>query len=272
MSPPLTTIKSWLAHPVTAGLPIDDPATTVLRRRIVAEKTFLRRIYCEWYEAIAAVLPPPSEPALELGSGAGFLKEYVPGLITSEVFPCPHVDRVIDAHALPFGPGELRGIVMTNVLHHLPDARRFLSEAARCVRPNGVLAMVEPWVSSWSRFVYRRLHHELFDADASMWTLDATGPLSGANSALPWILFERDRIEFERLFPQWRIDTIEPIMPFRYLLSGGVSMRSLTPAWTYAPVRRLEDLLSPWMRRLAMFAFIVLRRVDAAGEGCPPGG
>jgi 2-polyprenyl-3-methyl-5-hydroxy-6-metoxy-1,4-benzoquinol methylase len=47
----------------------------------------------------------------------------------------------------------LRGIVMTNVLHHIPDARAFLKEAARCLHPGGVIAMIEPWVSPWSRLI-----------------------------------------------------------------------------------------------------------------------
>jgi hypothetical protein len=41
--------------------------------------------------------------------------------------------------------------------------------------------------------------------DAADWSFPAVGPLSGANGALPWILFERDRARFEREFPQWVI-------------------------------------------------------------------
>ena len=47
-------------------------------------------------------------------------------------------------------------------------------------------------------------------------------------------------------------------MPFRYLLSGGVSLRSLVPGWSFALWRNLENLLRPWMKSLAMFALIVL--------------
>ncbi|HOA75419.1 MAG TPA: methyltransferase domain-containing protein [Phycisphaerae bacterium] len=255
----LATLKSWLAHPLTVGLDLDDPATTELRRRIVREKGFLRRIYQEWYTSIARALPAYPEPALELGSGGGFLREVVPNLITSEVFPCSGVDRVIDAQALPFGAGELRGIVMTNVLHHLPDVSRFFAEAVRCLRAGGALAMVEPWMTPWSCFVYRRLHHEPFDREALTWTFPTSGPLSGANGALPWIVFQRDRREFEKKFPQLRIETIQPMMPMAYLLSGGVSMRSFAPEWLYGPCRRLESL-SLWRERAAMFAFIVVRR------------
>jgi hypothetical protein len=122
--------------------------------------------------------------------------------------------------------------------------------------------MVEPWVTSWSRFVYTRLHHEPFQPDTPSWELPTAGPLSGANDALPWIIFSRDRRQFEQEFPHWRIELIKPIMPFRYLLSGGVSLRSLAPVWSFGVWRDMENALGRWSDELAMFAQIVLRRLD----------
>lgn len=253
-------LKSWLAHPLTRGLDIDDPRTTQLKRRIIQEKGFLRQIYEEWYVAIAAALPSGTGPVLELGSGAGFLSDFVPGLITSEVFYCPGVDAILDGLHLPFADGALRGVVMTDVLHHLHQPRFFFSEAARCVEPGGVIVMVEPWVTPWSRLIYERLHHEPFRPDAAEWGFPSTGPLSGANGALPWILFERDRAQFESEFPEWQIQSIRPTMPFRYLLSGGLSLRSLMPSCSFGVWRRLENVLRPWMNSQGMFAQIVLQR------------
>jgi SAM-dependent methyltransferase len=259
----MSRLKRWLEHPLTRGLDIDDPRTTHLRQRILAEKRFLRRIYEEWYGLLAASLPPGEGAVLELGAGAGFLADHVPGLVRSEVFYAPGIDLVLDGLALPFAAGALRGIVMTNVLHHLPRPLRFFAEAARCVRPGGVVAMVEPWVTPWSRLIYTRLHHEPFLPEARDWELPPGGPLSGANGALPWILFQRDRERFEREAPQWRVRSVAPIMPFRYLVSGGVSLRGLAPAATYPLWRGLERALSPWAGRLAMFAHVVLERRPA---------
>ncbi|HKI06214.1 MAG TPA: class I SAM-dependent methyltransferase [Thermoanaerobaculia bacterium] len=256
------SLRSWLEHPLTRGLDIDDPRTTALRREILLGKPFLRRIYDEWYGAIARALPAGDGPVLELGSGAGFLDGFVPRLVRSEVFltPAPGIDAVLDGLVLPFRDGSLRGIAMTNVLHHLPSPRRFFEEAARCVRPGGTVAMVEPWVSPWSRWVYTRLHHEPFQPEAAEWETPGGGPLSGANGALPWIVFERDRERFERELPAWRIRAIEPLMPFRYLVSGGISLRGLMPGWSFPLWRGVERGLSPWRGRLAMFALVVLER------------
>lgn len=259
-------MKAWLAHPLTRGLELDDPQTTALRRRIIQEKSFLRKIYEEWYQAIAAALPAGEGAVLEVGAGAGFLREHLAGLITSEIFFCPGVSVVLDATCLPFADATLRGIVMTDVLHHVPQPRRFFAEAARCVRPGGRLVIIEPWVSAWSRLIYQRLHHEPFRPEATEWEFPAQGPLSGANGALPWILFERDRAQFAQEFPQWQIQTITPTLPFRYLVSGGVSLRSLMPGPTFGLWRRFERLLQPWMTNWAMFAEIILVRVNDRSE------
>src|SRR5262252_153933 len=95
-------LKRWLAHPATRDLAIDDPRTTERRRVIIQSNRFLWRIYDDWYRAIAALVPEGDGAVLELGSGAGFLEKYIPGLIASEVFSCPGLDLVMDARQLPF--------------------------------------------------------------------------------------------------------------------------------------------------------------------------
>ena len=258
----LTTIKVWLTHPATRGLDIDDPRTTELRRSIIQEKTFLRKIYQEWYEQISKALPEGEEPILEVGSGAGFLNDYIPALISSDVLKCAGLSLVLDAcQGLPFQEGSLRGIVFVNVFHHLPRPRLFLSEAIRCIRPGGMVVMIEPWLTPWSRLIYRYLHHEPIDPQATHWEIPASGPLSGANSAMPWIIFERDRRRFESLFPCLKIEGIKLLMPFRYLISGGVSLRSLMPGWTFGLFRLLEKIFQPWMKTWSMFALISLRKL-----------
>lgn len=252
-------LRNLLAHPLTRGADLDDPRTTALRRQIIQDKPFLRRIYQEWYALLAADVPPGAGRVLELGSGAGFFKQHVPDALTSEIFPCPGIDVVLDGLRMPLADGALRAIVMTDVFHHLPDAGQFLREATRCVRGGGVVAMIEPWVSAWSKLVYTRLHHEPFRPDAPSWDFPTTGPLSGANGALPYIVFQRDRARFEREFPQWQIERVRPFMALRYLVSGGVSMRSLAPSLAFAPIRAAENLLGG---AAAMFAHVVIRRRD----------
>jgi len=115
-------------------------------------------------------------------------------------------------------------------------------------------------MTPWSRLVYSRFHHEPLDTRASDWSFPRSGPLSGANIALPWILFERDRTRFASEFPQFSIEQVRPFLPFRYLVSGGLALRSLMPGFTHGAWAALERALHSEMPRLAMFAFISLRK------------
>lgn len=256
-------LKRWLAHPLMRDVGLDEPVSTIRHRAIIEEKPFLRRLYAEWYERLAALLPPGERPVLELGSGAGFLAAHVPNLVTSDVVPMQGVKLVLDARRLPFGDATVRAIAMINVFHHISQPRAFLAEAARIVAPGGAVIMLEPWLSRWSRLVYGRLHDEPFEPKAEEWEFAGGGRLTSANGALPWIVFQRDRARFEREFPEWRIDAVDLSVggPFRYLLSGGVSLIALTPAGSFDMWRRVEGALSPFMSSWAMFALIRLARV-----------
>src|SRR5262249_53257293 len=92
------------------------------------------------------------------------------------------------------------------------------------------------------------------------WEFAARGPLSASNGALPWILFVRDRARFERECPLWDVELLRPAWPVRYLLSGGVSLRSLAPGSTRGLLRWLDRRLERRPDRWAMFALILLRR------------
>lgn len=253
-------IKSLLSHPLTKGLSVDDPSTTVLRKQIIQEKAFLKKVYEEWYVALANSLDASSNRILEIGSGAGFLREYILDLITADIILLPWLSLALDGGRLPFQDETLDALVMVNVLHHMPDVEAFFREATRSIKTNGQLAMIEPWVTPWSKFIYTTMHHEPFDPFVLDWFLDSSEPLSSANGALPWIIFERDRNKFIRMFPEWEITHLQLLTPFNYLLSGGVSLRSFMPGWSHKFWVRFETLLDPCMDKWAMFAKIILTK------------
>jgi len=257
-------LKRLLAHPSTRGLDLDAPETTAIRREIVRSKPFLRALYLEWYAEIIMWIPKGPGDVVELGAGGGFMKDELPELITSDLLPVPGVDDVVDAQSMPFEDGSLRAITMTNVFHHIPNVGLFLTEATRTLRPGGRVIMIEPWNTAWSRFVHKRFHHEPMVPDAETWQFPGSGPLSGANAALPWIVVERDRRKLEAEWPQLAVKEVRPFMPFRYLASGGVSMRALQPLWTFRLWKGLERGTGA-EEKMAVFALIVLERSDGQG-------
>jgi SAM-dependent methyltransferase len=240
---------------------LDDPDTTVRRRDLISRKPFLQALYRSWHQRILQALPAirPGR-ILELGSGAGFLKEALPDAITSDVLFLPPLDLIARGEALPFASGSLGGITMIDVFHHIPRPRAFWAEAARALRRGGVVAMIEPWRTPWSGWIYRYLHPEPFHPKAADWEFPSSGPVSGANGALPWIVFERDRRTFEREFPELQLTSLRLHTPFLYLLSGGFSAPALVPYSSFGFWQRLEARMEPRMRSWAMFALIVITR------------
>jgi SAM-dependent methyltransferase len=254
-------LQSSLKHPLAkSAVNIDDPETTRLRYKILRSKSFLCKIYKEWYRKLAAEVPSGEGMVVELGSGAGFIKEEIPEALTTDVLEgLEGIDMLLPKDGtLPFPDKSLKALLMTDVLHHINTPRSFFLEAARVIRPGGVLLMIEPWATPWSSFIYRNLHSEPFEPDAKDWEFPSSGPLSGANGALPWMLFKRDRERFEKEFPQWAIHKIQPMMPFAYLLSGGLSYRSFAPGCLYEVCRRIERSFAFLETNNAMFAFIHL--------------
>jgi SAM-dependent methyltransferase len=261
----MSILKLLLSNPLTRELSVDAPETTELRRRIIREKGFLQRLYLDWYYMIARKLPAGSGTILELGSGAGFLKDVIPEVISTDVYPWTGIDKVFSATEIwPFGSFSVRAVVMLDVLHHISRPRILFSEAGRVVREAGRIIMIEPWNTAWSRIIYKKFHTEPFDPESPGWEFSESGPLSGANGALPWIMFGRDRKSFEIEFPMWKIHEIKVMMPFTYLLSGGVSMRSLLPGWAYPPCRAIERMFELRSSRFGMFALIILERKGTA--------
>lgn len=239
---------------------IDSPETTIRRRIMIQEKPTLRAIYDRWYvDIINGFNGVPSGDQVEVGSGGGYLKEIYPEIVTSDLLPLPFVDKVFSAEKFPDADQSLSGICMVNVLHHIPHCRDFFSEAQRVLKLGGKIMFVEPATCWWSRFIFGNFHHEPFEVKTPKWEIDSTGPLSGANGALPWILFFRDRKHFEKEFPKLKIKKVKYHTPLSYLLSGGVSRRAFLPDCLFSTIYFFERLLSS--KFFCMFMTVEVEKV-----------
>jgi SAM-dependent methyltransferase len=239
---------------------LNHPDTTANRKAFIANKPFMHQIYVEWYQLIKQHLPDLNGVMVELGSGPGFLDEEVPGVITSDLLFLPYLDALMNGRYLPFMQNGVDSIMMVDVFHHISDAVAFFDEVNRVLKIGGRLIMIEPWMTPWSRWIYTRFHHEPVDMDVIDWKFKPSGPLTGANQALPWVVFKRDRERFEQRFPGLQITKIQPIMPITYLLGGGFAMRTSLPGFSYGVMRKLESrLIKP--EKAGMFALIVVEKV-----------
>lgn len=241
---------------------LDDPERIgELRERIVS-KNALRRWYDECYARYGECLArcPGDGLAVELGAGASFVRDRLPEVVTSDLLPYEGVDRIVDAMAMPFEDGSLRALLMQNVFHHLPDVSSFLGEARRVLEPGGRILMIEPHPGWLATPCWRYLHHENFDPRAENWAFESSGPLSAANGALAWMVFERDRRTFQQRFPEFEIVDYRVHTALRYFLMGGLQPWSLVPGWAFGFASACDKLLSRGWPSLGSFVDIELVR------------
>jgi SAM-dependent methyltransferase len=197
----------------------------------------------------------------------------VPELIATDLIPYPTVDIVLDATQLPFPSRSVRCFVMLNTFHHIADCARFLEEAARCLVPGGRILIIDQHRGFISTPILKHFHHEHYDDRAVEWRFDSTGPLSGANGALAWNVFVRDREKFERSRPELRIVRYQPIMPLRYWLSGGLRRWNMLPGFLHYASRVLERgllLLAPDFGSFVVIELLRARLPRDAGEASAP--
>ena len=241
--------------------PLDSPERTIYHHEIIMRKRFLRSLYEQWYfEFIKEIKNLPNDVFIELGSGGGFFKELEPKVICTDILELPTNDMTFSALEMPFGDHSVGGIFMIDTFHHIPDIELFLNEVDRILAINGKMIMIEPANSLWGRFIYKNFHHEPFNTNGG-WTFPQKGPLSGANGALPWIVFDRDRIIFNTKFPHLKLDKIKYRNPLLYLTSGGISFRQLFPDFMFPVINKIDQLLPKLSKQISMFQLITITKV-----------
>jgi SAM-dependent methyltransferase len=231
------------------------------QRGLIESKPPVKETYLEWYgrlNADAATVAADGR-LLELGSGASFLKELNPEVITSDIDE-GIAERVIDARQLPFDDSSLRAIFITHVFHHIPQVERFLAEAERTLVPGGVISMIEVSHTPFGRFFFSNFHAEPYVDDARDWDFAQSHAMMDSNQALSWIVFSRDRLEFERRFPTLEVESVHLLPWLGYLLSGGAVGKNLTPSFMVPIVRFMEKVLSPLRPVFALHWHITVRK------------
>ncbi len=250
-----------------------------VRAAVWKKRPLLRQIYNHYFAEMIQHLATPTPnhfgTILELGGGSGNFKEFFlhhhpnrATLICSDIVPTPHCDLAADALALPFPDNSLDNILMQDVLHHIPFPLRFFAEAQRTLRPGGRIVMTEPYISPFSRLVFKLAHPEpvitsipLFanPPDADPCPFPGSGAFA-SNQATPTLLFFRYRAQFSARFPHLQILHRLRRSCFVYPLSGGFSGPKLLPTCAEPLAWMFEKLLTPLAPLLAFRLLAVLEK------------
>jgi SAM-dependent methyltransferase len=217
----------------------------------------LRRLYGRWYGLVEQQLPAEG-PWIELGSGPGFARDFIPRMQLTDLVQAPWHDRQVDATALPFADGSVGALVLFDVLHHLPAPARFFAEAVRVLRPGGRVILCEPHVSPLSFPIYRFFHEERLELDVDPLAEVPPGDPFDANQAIPTLLLGRARADFERRFPSLRLVLHQRLAGPAYPASGGFSRGPLLPGPLWRVLLAIEDRLPAAAFRLIGFRLLAV--------------
>lgn len=217
------------------------------QKLIIKSKPLLRYCYQEWYQHILKdvdSLQHIDGDIIELGSGGGFLKEFIPQLITSDVIEGV-ADRVVKAPKLPLEDNSVKALILVQVFHHIPNISVFLSECERVLKPNGALLILDPAHTLLARFLMKNFHTEPYDDKTQHWDFESSGKATDANQANTWNIFVRDRNQFEAQYPTLKLECSRYFRWLSYILAGGVSGKNRIPKPLTKSIQVLDNFLNP---------------------------
>lgn len=255
-----------LREPMLDGMDVDGESRLKLHRHMLVKKRMLRQVFIEFHSLFRKLdrqFLSGKGLELEIGAGVSPMRDSYPEVLATDIVESPHLDRVIDAEAIDLPVHSVKTIYAQNCFHHFPHPDRFFNELDRALVPGGGAILLEPYYGPFASFLYKRLFRtEGFDKSYPSWETLATGPMNGANQALSYIIFVRDRAEFERKYPSLEIVHVQRLGNYlKYLISGGLNFRQLLPDWMTPVVNFVETLLWPLNYWLALHHIIVIRKV-----------
>jgi SAM-dependent methyltransferase len=171
----------------------------------------------------------PDEPVcLDIGSGNGELIQLLREELRARTFACDYVDGLmrlsdqkvevvdLDHECLPYEDSTFDLITITEVLEHVRDFRKILSEICRCLKPGGGVVITTPNVLNLSS----RIRYLGF----GFWTL--FGPLhvkdsrkysaGGHISPIHWFFLVHGLLECGFSYVSTKVDKLQKTSAFLY--------------------------------------------------------
>ncbi|MBX9906622.1 class I SAM-dependent methyltransferase [Patescibacteria group bacterium] len=135
---------------------------------------------------------------LDVGSRKGRHAKYFPNVTSIDVSPNADPDIVADAHAIPFPDNHFEIVICREVLEHVKDPARVLSEMHRVLVPGGTLLLSTRFLfpiheapeDRW-RFTNYNLR-ELLEGWSTITVVDETKPFTAIGCILQRFAWQSD--------------------------------------------------------------------------------
>lgn len=245
----------------------DSPDLLRIHAEIIKDKTMIHNVFQEFYNLcieLDKIYFTGDGKRVELGAGVSFIKDKNSNIITSDIKDYEGVDIVVNAQDMQFNNQEIHSFYGINCFHHFPNPREFFTELNRTLKPGGGAILIEPYYGLFSNILYKKVHEdEFYDKNQLHWETGQNDGqfMTGANQALSYLIFERDKDIFESEFPDLEIVHTSVIHNYlRYLVSGGVNFKQLLPDFMEKPLRLIEKLFIPLNKIFGLHHIIVIRR------------
>jgi SAM-dependent methyltransferase len=261
----MSSLLDYLRNPLLDEMDVDGVNRLTLHKKILNQKAMLKEVFAEFHHLFKkANLKYLSGGGLEVELGAGIapMRDSYPEVLATDIVPSDNLDLVINAEQMEFADNSIRVLYGQNCFHHFPNPRAFFKEAERVLVTGGGIILLEPYYGPLATFMYKRLFKtEGFDKLFLDWETPLTGPMNGANQALSYMVFIRDREKFTKEFPSLKIVHHYLVGNYlKYLLSGGLNFKKLCPDILIKPVGLFETIISPLNRIFALHHTIVIRK------------
>ena len=244
---------------------VDGEDRMVRHRMILSGKPMLQAVFAQFHDLFRTLEQrylTGKGRQIELGAGVAPMRDSYPEVLATDVVAGAGLDFELNAQAMALEAASVRVFYAQNCFHHFPDPERFFAELERVLAPGGGAILLEPYYGWFASFLYPRMFStESFDKNHPSWKAESCGPMHGANQALSYIVFIRDRERFETSFPSLEIVAQQRVSNYlKYLISGGLNFRSLLPSVLSPLVDFMQFCLRPFDRWLCLHHIIVLRR------------
>jgi SAM-dependent methyltransferase len=225
-------------------------------------KPVLQKIYSQFYQLISSQIDLSLNGRIvELGSGIGNLKTYVPQAICTDLFDNPWIDQVENAYKMSFEDASVSHLILFDVFHHLQYPGTAFNEFKRVLMPGGRVIIFDPAISFFGLFIYGLFHHEPIRLLKKIqWDYPEDGKLDEYYAAQGNASRVFYRKKYSRNLRDWRLISKKKMAALSYVASGGYSKKQMYKDSQLPFMFRLDKILDIFPALFATRLLAVLEK------------